>query len=213
VRASGFPFRVPEVLAAWETAEGEPVLVERFVAGVPLDLRAGRQPVEPWDIVGRIAAAIHAVPSAIPGPATRRAHALEELRSLTGLDPALRERADSWAREHLPPDEPSGLVHGDLLGQNIRLGLGEPDGVIDWACARRGDPAYDLSIVTRGARQPFQIGGGLDRLLASWHRAGGTGVLPEHVHVYELALLATQVTDGVHDAGTRLEALLRRLGA
>jgi hypothetical protein len=52
-----------------------------------------------------------------------------------------------------------------------------------------GDPAYDLAIVTRGARQPFQIAGGLDRLLESY--AGqATEIKKDNVHLYELCLLA-----------------------
>ena len=42
MRAAGVELRVPEVLAAWHTETGEPILVERFVAGFPADLRAGR---------------------------------------------------------------------------------------------------------------------------------------------------------------------------
>ncbi len=41
--------------------------------------------------------------------------------------------------EHLPPATPSTLVHGDLLGQNILLGLSKPDAVIDWEYAQLGD--------------------------------------------------------------------------
>jgi hypothetical protein len=41
---------------------------------------------------------------------------------------------------------------------------------------RRSGPAYDLAIVTRGVRQPFQIGGGLGRLLDAYAAAGGASV-------------------------------------
>jgi len=55
-----------------------------------------------------------------------------------------------------PPDDPSVLLHGDLLGQ-ILLAMDGPHHVINWEYATRGDPAYDLAIVTRGVEQPFQI--------------------------------------------------------
>ena len=60
--------------------------------------------------------------------------------------------------------------------------------MIDWEYARCGDPARDLAIVTRGARQPFQIAGGLDRLLDAYAAAGGRMVTRAHVRIHELAL-------------------------
>ena len=75
--------------------------------------------------------------------------------------------------EHVPPDEPSVLLHGDLLGQNILLAVDGPHHVIDWEYATRGDPAYDLAIVTRGVKQPFQIAGGLDRLRDAYRAQSG----------------------------------------
>lgn len=82
------------------------------------------------------------------------------------------------------------LLHGDLLGQNIRLPLDNaPLGLIDWERARLGDPAYDLAIVTRGARRPFQIDRGLDRLLEAYVLRG-TELRKEHVHLYELCMMA-----------------------
>lgn len=213
VRAAGVPFRVPEVLAAWEDEAGTPLLVERFVPGIPLDLRAGRQSGRPWERVGRIAATVHATPTTLPGPPTRRAFALAELAAVRALPDDVRVRAEAWCEAHLPPEAPTTLLHGDLLGPNILRGVDEPDAVIDWEYARRGDPAYDLAVVTRGHRRPFGLTDGLPRLLGAWHDAGGDGIRPEHVHLYEIALLATQVHARVHDARQRLDALLRRVGA
>ena len=85
-------------------------------------------------------------------------------------------QAYRWARSHLPPTVPSSFLHGDLLGQNILLGLEEPSGpattstLIDWEFACRGDPAYDLAIVTQGTRRPFQVNRGLERLLEFYAR-------------------------------------------
>jgi hypothetical protein len=80
--------------------------------------------VRPWSVVGEIAAAIHAVPGTdvediVPGATTRRDHALESIAALAELAPIEMRDAHVWALEHLPPAEPSALLHGDLLGQNI----------------------------------------------------------------------------------------------
>jgi len=194
------PFRPPRVLGLLPDA-GRPALVETFVTGIPLDLRAGRQPaVRPWEVVAEVAAAVHALDVeslsaegarrlALPGARTRKDHALAQLSVFADLEEPLTHEVHAWALENLPPDEPAVLVHGDLLGQNILLHPSEPLGVIDWERAQLGDPAYDLAIVTRGARQPFQIAGGLDRLLEAY--AGqATEIKKDHVHLYELCLLA-----------------------
>lgn len=224
LRGRSFPFGLPAVVGA--VREGRHfALVRHFVPGVPLDLRAGRQPsVRPWEIVGEIAAAIHAVrgaelEGAVIGLATRRAHAIDELRVLEGLAPGEMKDALAWAREHLPPEDPSVLVHGDLLGQNILLSFEGPHHVIDWEYARRGDPAYDLAIVTRGAKQPFQMAGGLTRLLEAYERHGGRGVAPEHVRIHELCLIGHAYREALAGRGVqppsfelqRMGSLLRRL--
>jgi aminoglycoside phosphotransferase (APT) family kinase protein len=74
-------------------------------------------------------------------------------------------------------------VHGDLLGQNILLGVDDRDAVIDWEYAQFGDPAYDLAIVTRGVWRPFQIEKGMERLLEAYAKAGGAEVTRAHVNL------------------------------
>lgn len=82
-----------------------------------------------------------------------------------------------------------------------------------------GDPAYDLAIVTRGVRLPFQIDKSMDRLLDEHARAGGADVTRAHVHLYEPALVAGWYRDSLNGVGPhappqerqRLRALLRRL--
>jgi thiamine kinase-like enzyme len=91
--------------------------------------------------------------------------------------------------------------------------------VIDWEYARTGDPAWDLAIVTRGARRPFQVGRGLERLLEAYREHGGRDVAADHVRVYELCLIAGWYRDtvshlGPHSAQSeidRMRGLLRRL--
>lgn len=223
LRTRSFPFRIPETVGAFPDDE-RLALVRRFVRGVELELRSGRQPGKPWAIVGEIAAAIHAVPGAdvadiVPGTATRRAHALEAISALAGLGPVEMRDAHAWAMEHLPPEEPSALLHGDLLGQNILRSVDGPHHVIDWEYARTGDPAWDLAIVTRGARRPFQIDRGLERLLEAYRDHGGCDVAADHVRVYELCLIAGWYRDLLSRQGPysarceidRMRGMLRRL--
>jgi aminoglycoside phosphotransferase (APT) family kinase protein len=194
------PLRIPKVLGLLSD-DGRPAMIETVVHGVPLDLRAGRQPsLQPWNIVAQVAAAVHAWNAeslsfpedpdwTIPGFTTRRDHALAELSMLEDRPEPLLREIHAWALEHLPPDEPSVLIHGDLLGQNIMLAPGDPLGLIDWERAQLGDPAQDLAIVTRGARRPFQIAGGLDRLLEAY-AARSSEIRKKHVHLYELCMIA-----------------------
>jgi aminoglycoside phosphotransferase (APT) family kinase protein len=167
-------------------------IVRPFLEGVPLDLRAGRQPsVKPHEVVAKIAAAVHSVDLAgieLRGHATRRAHAEAEIDSVFGA-PELAE-AELWAREHLPPDEPSTLIHGDLLGQNILVHPEEPPAVLDWEYAGLGDPAYDLAVVTRGKPKPFDMGNGFASLIGAYTANGGKRIQASEVRVHELCLVA-----------------------
>jgi aminoglycoside phosphotransferase (APT) family kinase protein len=148
-----------------------------------------------------------------------RGDARAGLAVLAGLAPSELREAHAWGLEHLPPDEPSALLHGDLLGQNILLAMDGPHHVIDWEYAMRGDPAHDLAIVTRGVKQPFQIAGGLERLLEAYRAHGGVAVSADQVHLYELCLIAgwyraAVAGDGPHSPAhelDRLRSVLRRL--
>lgn len=217
------PFRVPQVIDAVPEG-GRPVLVRRFLDGVDLDLRAGQQPgVRPWEIVGQLAAAIHGVALAdfgdlLPGYTTRRGHGEAALEVFDGLAGPEARDAHAWARAHLPPDAPAVFVHGDLLGQNILLWPEAEPAVIDWEYAVRGDPAYDLAIVTRGTRRPFQVGRGLDRLLDAYATAGGLPVTAPDIRFHELCLAAGWYREAVHGVGAdppeqargRLRGILQR---
>ncbi len=218
------PFRVPKAFGVVPEA-GHLSLVRSFERGIELDLRAGRQGrVRPWEVVGGIAAAIHQVTAQQLGSpqlrfSNRREHAKSTLDRFEGLSGPEANDARAWIMEHLPAPEPSVLVHGDLLGQNILLGLDEGDAVIDWEYAQFGDPAYDLAIVTRAARRPFQIDRGLERLLEAYERAGGSEVKPCHVHIHELGLAGHWYQEALKGHGPHapeqqlqfLSGLLRRV--
>jgi aminoglycoside phosphotransferase (APT) family kinase protein len=220
------PFRIPRTFGVCADA-GHLALVRSFERGVELDLRAGRQGlVRPWETVASLAAAIHrvgpeSIPWLVPRYVTRLDHARAALGELDNLLESEIVDAREWMRDHLPPEAPSRLVHGDLLGQNILLGLGEPDAVIDWEYAQFGDPAYDLAIVTRGVRRPFQIEDGMDRLLEAYARAGGAEIERKDVRLHELALAARWYRDALsgespHQPPQQLQflrSLLRRASA
>ncbi len=58
----------------------------------------------------------------------------------------------------------------------------------DWEYAQRGDPAYDLAIVTRGNRKLFGLDQGLQRLITAYHAANGAAVESTDVIVWELLI-------------------------
>ena len=105
------------------------------------------------------------------------------------------------------------LIHGDLLGQNILLHPAEPPAVIDWQAARRGDAAYDLAIVTRGVRRPFQIDHGLARLLDAYAACAPRPIPATAVHLYELCLAGHWYREALEGTGARdpVDQALRRV--
>lgn len=215
--------RVPRVLGALRDSGGV-ILVEELVEGIPLDLRAGTQStVRPWVVVAQVAAEVHALPveelpEGLFNQRDCRSHG-EALLATVGREHQLLCAVREWMAAHLPPREPGVLLHGDLLGQNVHLGFEGPPGVIDWERAEVGDPAYELAVVTRGVRRPFQRPDGLARLLEAYSAAGGSPLAPTRVHFFELGILASQFERALNEDGdvagaeTRLRALLKRLAA
>ncbi len=215
--------RVPRVFGALRDSGGV-ILVEELVEGIALDLRAGTQStVRPWVVIAEVAAEVHAIPvEELPEGLFKqrdcRSHG-ESLLATVGREHQLLCAAREWMAAHLPPPEPGVLLHGDLLGQNVHLGFGEPPGVIDWERAEIGDPAYELAVVTRGVRRPFQMADGLERLLEAYSAAGGRPLSRSRVEFFELGILAGQYERAVVERGdvagaeNRLHALLKRLGA
>jgi aminoglycoside phosphotransferase (APT) family kinase protein len=215
--------RTPRAVALVDDHDA-PILVESFVGGMPVDLRVGRQPICPWEFVADIAAKIHAVPPPPELPMrTRQQYRLECIEALErtcvlGKGPRreLVDEALAWMRDHLGPPLPCVLVHGDLLGHNLRLEPEDAPGVIDWLYAEVGDPAADLAIVTRGVRQPFQIRSGRRSLLDSYNERTATEVSAESLRFFELEMLTRWVvqahTEDYFDPGwlNQLEHLLAR---
>lgn len=204
-------FRFPKLISA-VSYEGAVVLCERFVEGVQLDLRAGRCLVgDPWEVAGEIAARVHdlkVVADRLDGFETRRAHALNHIKVLKELNESTFLDAYQWCLEHLPPAEPSTLIHGDLSGQNILVhpqGLKAP-ALIDWTFVLRGDPAHELAIITQGKRRPFEVDHGHERLLEAYLDAGGTEVSLSDIYLYELCLFGRRYMHAKNNRATRVES-------
>ena len=189
------PFRIPKPVGGVEVDDAV-ILLERFVEGNPIDLRAGRCLAgKPWEVAGEIAAAVHMtdleIAEQVGGFPTRREHALEAIKALDGHDQAWFKVAKEWCLKHLPPeDEPSALLHGDLSGQNILIDLkgGKAPALIDWTFTLWGDPAHEMAIITQGKRRPFEVDHGLHKLLEAYEDAGGRHIKPEEVYLHELCL-------------------------
>lgn len=221
------PIRIPKMLGVAPVETGL-ALVQTYVEGIPLEMRAKRLPGgRPWEPIAEVASICHRIDpepfkAFLRGHPTRRTHAESALTVFGGVNGAELNDAKAWASEHLPPDEPASFLHGDLLGQNIRREPFEelPLGVIDWELARIGDPAYDLAIVTRGRKRPFQSLRGLRELLDSYNARADRELARPDVQFYEVCMHAAWVVEAEAEAsGTpkteqtllELRSLLRRL--
>jgi aminoglycoside phosphotransferase (APT) family kinase protein len=124
-------------------------------------------------------------------------------------------RALAWMREHLGDPDPGVLLHGDLLGQNLRIFPDEVPGVLDWRFVEVGDPAADLAVVTRGVRRPFQIESGRNKLLDAYNSRSTVQVDAASLTFFELALLLRLMVSSPDDPGAReawLNQIARLLG-
>ncbi len=170
--------------------------MQKWIGGWEVDFRLRPTVLrQPWEVVGEVAAAIHAIDpepvrGVLPAYATRQEHALTMASSLEDIDEPETSATHDWIRAHLPPATPSSLLHGDLLGQNLREDL-EGDGisVLDWGEAAIGDPAYDLAIVTRGVKKPFGTERGLRLLLDAYNVSARAPLTMAEVRLHELVLM------------------------
>lgn len=219
-------FRTPVWTHAAEI-DHKPIFVREFIPGVPLDrFSKGRSEFPVWEIIGALAAEIHGLPplefaSAVHDHGTQRAHVESLLTELCDMDDEpVATDAVAWIRDHLPPEAPAVLVHGDLLGQNILFHPDRPPALIDWEYACLGDPAYDLAIVTRGLRKPFKRGNGLSLLLDAYNAEAPTELTPARIHVHEILIVLSWLRESLRGESPhppsserqRLAGLLRRVG-
>lgn len=186
--------------------------IETWAPGLPLSETKGSPGHDDriLRLTAEIAAGVHQVPpDNLPDLRrwdSRRAHVLHEAgefpQALLETYPVVR-RAIEWVHDHLPPDEPTSLLHGDLLPQNIIWNFDDEDvTLIDWEYACIGDPAYDLAIATRGARKPFGRGDGLKLSVEAYQEAGGRQITTQEVMNHELLM----VIGWLHETAQRYAA-------
>jgi aminoglycoside phosphotransferase (APT) family kinase protein len=139
-----------------------------------------------------------------------------EVRQL-GRPPEILRRALGAAERLRPHDCEVSLLHGDPLLQNLILHLdferpGESFTWIDWEFARLGDPAYDLSIFTRGRLGSLcGLKGGRSLYLEAYGRHSGAPVEEKRLLFYEILLLVRQGCDQIREGHSALPEAQRRL--
>lgn len=191
-----FPMRFPRLLGVVRQ-DDSPILITEHVTGYPLN--GELVPVDPrehLDAVARVASVVHALPrdpflQIAPGAVTCREFALSNVAKYRAHSDPTIASALTWCDQHLPPEETTVVLHGDLLGQNIFKSIEDPTSiaVIDWTEARTGDPAYEFAIVTRGVGRPFKRRNGLATLLARYAEQSTRTIDPARVRFYEVTLV------------------------
>ena len=198
LRSFHLPFVVPELLCLANDS-GETVgLIESALDGLTLSyLTSWRESERRLEIIAQVAAAVHALAKTefthLDQHADGRRHVLANLEALP--DSLFEEFAEAaiardWILSQLPHARSSVVLHGDLLPQNVLINIQESIGiaVVDWECAQIGDPAYDLAIVTRGARKPLGIPDGLQRLVQLYNESTEDALSVNAVMIHEVLL-------------------------
>jgi aminoglycoside phosphotransferase (APT) family kinase protein len=192
------PFPVPRLVCLTADDRGKAIgLIETCLEGAPLSrFEGGVNGRSRLEIIAGVAAAVHQLPKAefahLPAHPDSASHVQADLEALSPslfAEWPVAAAARDWIMTHLA-NRPATVLHGDLLPQNLLWDFHSEGGisVIDWESARIGDPAYDLSIVTRGARQPLQESGGFARLLAVYNEATGASLPASAVQIHELLM-------------------------
>jgi len=200
LKHGGIFFSTPEFVCMVNNQSGEiEGFIETCVRGIPLTLfKNSIHEDKIIPSIAEVAAAVHQVPPAnfphLVAYPDNRTHIFTELESLPKEvfdEYDIAQTAKRFVFDHIPKAKPAVLVHGDLLPQNLICGeddSGWRTSVIDWEFARIGDPAYDLSIVTRGDRKLAGKKNGLNLLLTFYREAGGLEISQSDFHIHELIL-------------------------
>ncbi len=161
---AGSPVPVPRVhgYCADDAVIGSAFYVMDFVEGrvlwdprLPELGRADRGLV--FDSMNQTIAALHAIDPAAVGlgdygrPSRFVARQIDRWTkqyraSATGLLPSM-EALIAWLPEHLPPEQPPRIIHGDYRLDNLILHPAEPRvaAVLDWELSTLGDPLADFA--------------------------------------------------------------------
>lgn len=222
-------FATPELLLFEEAApefDRQPAMLLTVCPGMPLDEKAlHRLAEEGCGMIGRIMAAVHALPASEFGHLSghESAHAHLEARA-EGIPQKTRTRdpdglrAMRFVRAALAEeDAPPRVIHGDMLPQNIIHPLwdkGAPPGLIDWEFACLGDPAWDFALLFRGTRKLLGLSAGRSLVLEAYTEAGGLAPSLARISAYEMTLLLDWIAAGQDPGGQhrhQLANLCRRL--
>ena len=197
---SDFAHPVPEFVCFVMHEDSQPIgIIETAVSGVSLDRFKDRSTLKR---ISKVAAGVHSMDNGhfahLPGGKTRAQHVrlrLDELDEDLFAEFSLAEQVRDWIASHLPSDDHTCVLHGDLLPQNVLYEWqsgGDAEGlvsVVDWEMAQIGDPAYDLAIISRGNRKVCGVPDGLKLLLHDYVEFGGWKISLTDVRVHELILL------------------------
>ena len=192
------PFPVPRLVCTVTDESGVILgIIESCLDGAPLSqLKNAIAGCSRLEVIAEVAAQVHRLPKAefphVAAYPDSDSHVGAELNALpTALlaNWPVAAAARDWIVAHRA-NRPSVALHGDLLPQNLLCDILHNGriSVIDWECMRIGDPAYDLAIVTRGARKPQNESGGFDRMLAAYNAASETSLPASAVRIHELLL-------------------------
>ncbi len=145
---------------------------------------------------GTILARLHAIafdtlpPLRRAPPRDELAHYEAQVRTQRVPRPVV-ELALRWLHDHLPPDTPLTLVHGDFRHGNLLIGEDRIRAVLDWELAHAGDPMEDLGWLCvaswRFGALSMPVGGfgTREQLFEAYEAAGGVRVDPRRVHWWE----------------------------
>jgi macrolide phosphotransferase len=225
VRAA-LPFRAPSVAGAVRL-DGLRTFVYHDMPGRELELEELTElGVRGIDDIGRVIAAVHALPVEVVENADLPVYTADQFRqrrlneldqaATTGRIPALLLRRWENALEEMELwDFTPVVAHGDLHEDNLLVDRGRVVGVTGWTDLHIGDPADDFSWLASSGDQEFT-----DAVVkAYWqHRAGGT-VADEHLMrraalAAEFALaqwLVRGVANDDDDMAAEAEAMLLEL--
>lgn len=188
VRAA-LPFRVPSVAGAVRL-EGMRTFVYHDLPGRELDLEqlTGLGDHMVADI-GRVIAAIHALPAAVVENAdlpsysadqfrTRRLNELDQAATTGRIPPVLLRRWENALEEKELWEFTPTVVHGDLHEDNLLVHRGRLVAVTGWTDLHIGDPAEDFAWLASAGDQDFA-----EAVLAEYSGhltgEGGSGIPPE----------------------------------
>jgi aminoglycoside phosphotransferase (APT) family kinase protein len=203
-----FSYAVPRFICLVSEDSEEPVgLIESALDEIGLKNCANvNEPDRLLKIIARVAAAVHKLPksefSHLKDRMDSRTHVMELLEKLPpSIFDEFEEAAQArdWILAHLPEGRQSTVLHGDLLPQNLLADDYGADkvAVVDWQEGKIGDPAYDLAVVTRGARKPLGLSRGLERFVELYNELAEQEVRISAVIVYELLFHLDWLTDAV----------------